>query len=81
MQGIFNARAKEVITMKCKECRGCMEAKYFNNSRFWYCWLCDTYYRGLDSNLEKVSKEDMNKFFWENGLLASTVLSTEHNKD
>lgn len=38
-------------TKKCPECVGCMALIYVDNSRYFYCEFCRTYYGGKEPRL------------------------------
>lgn len=40
--------------VKCKECLGCMIARWVNNSRYYYCDLCRIWYGGRSGELVVV---------------------------
>lgn len=39
---------------KCKICHGCYEYFYYNNQRYYFCWLCKKVLSGRDDNLIEV---------------------------
>lgn len=57
--------------VKCKECLGCMAARWIDNSRYYYCDLCKIWYGGKElvvvpnpyegRNLPKEIKEKENE--------------------
>jgi hypothetical protein len=55
---------------KCFECHSCLDLVYFNNIRFWHCWLCDIWYDGIGSELHKITEEEVKRIIDENNSAA-----------
>jgi len=43
--------------MKCTKCNGCCETPIIDSERYFYCWLCKTYYYWDGKILYDVTEE------------------------